>query len=132
MIYTPYWTHVLSFWNRRNNPNLLFMRYEDIHNDIEGIIRKVSTFLEKPVRNENIPQLAEHLKFDKMKDNSSVNGEYFMDWMRENGIITNIKLNLIRKGQVGASKQEIPGEIQLKFDEWSHKHLKNTDYPYYN
>lgn len=108
------------------------MKYEDIHNDIEGIIRKVSSFLGKPVKKEDIPQLAEHLKFENMKDNSSVNGEYFMDWMIENGIITSKNLDLIRKGQVGAFKQEIPREIEIKFDEWSHNHLKNTDYPYYN
>jgi len=26
----PYWNHVLDYWNNRNQPNMLFVKYEDM------------------------------------------------------------------------------------------------------
>ena len=29
-MFMPYWDHLLGFWNRRNDPNILFVKYEDM------------------------------------------------------------------------------------------------------
>lgn len=41
--------------------------------DLPSVIRKVSGFLGKPVAEKDIPELTEHLSFDKMKKNDAVN-----------------------------------------------------------
>lgn len=41
--------------------------------DLPAVIRKVSAFLGKPVKEEDIPALTDHLSFDKMKKNDAVN-----------------------------------------------------------
>lgn len=28
--FTPYWDHVLDFWNRKTDPNILFLTYEEM------------------------------------------------------------------------------------------------------
>jgi hypothetical protein len=28
--FAPFWPHVLNFWKRRNEPNILFLKYEDL------------------------------------------------------------------------------------------------------
>ena len=48
-------------------------------NDLASVIRKVSTFLSRPVAEENIPSLVDHLSFDKMKKNKSVNKQEFVE-----------------------------------------------------
>ena len=54
-------------------------------NDLAGVIRKVGAFLGYPVSEENIPSLVDHLSFDKMKKNKSVNKEEFVEVMYLNG-----------------------------------------------
>ena len=29
-MYTPWWRHVLEFWNKRQEENILFIKYEDL------------------------------------------------------------------------------------------------------
>ena len=33
----PYFTHVFSYWNQRENPNLLIVHYEEMQKNIAGI-----------------------------------------------------------------------------------------------
>ena len=47
--------------------------------DLAAVIGKVSLFLGCNVSEKNIPSLVEHLSFDKMKDNKSVNKEEFVE-----------------------------------------------------
>jgi hypothetical protein len=28
--FAPFWPHVLNFWKRRDEPNILFLKYEDL------------------------------------------------------------------------------------------------------
>lgn len=28
--FAPFWPHVLNFWKRRDDPNILFLKYEDL------------------------------------------------------------------------------------------------------
>merc|ERR1719431_2292256 len=45
--YTPFIKHVLGYYERRNDPNILFITYEDMKKDISEVIRRVATFLDK-------------------------------------------------------------------------------------
>jgi len=28
--FAPFWSHILSFWKRRDEPNILFLKFEDL------------------------------------------------------------------------------------------------------
>ena len=71
--YTPFFGHILGYWEKRNEDNICFITYEEMKRDLPAVIRKVSAFLGKPVKEEDIPALADHLSFDKMKNNDAVN-----------------------------------------------------------
>ena len=45
VIYGPYYQHMKEAWDRRDHPNLLFIFYEDLKEDIEREVRKIDTFL---------------------------------------------------------------------------------------
>jgi hypothetical protein len=71
--YSSYWKHVLPYWQMRHNPNVLFLRYEEMKSDLGGVIRRVSQFLQKPLTDEQIKMLIHHLDFESMKKNPALN-----------------------------------------------------------
>ena len=78
-IYAQIFLNVTEYWNERHLENVCFITYEEMKNDLASVIRKVSTFLSRPVAEENIPSLVDHLSFDKMKKNKSVNKQEFVE-----------------------------------------------------
>ncbi|KAF5302064.1 hypothetical protein FQR65_LT08614 [Abscondita terminalis] len=112
-----YWEHVLYFWERRNWPNVLFIKYEDMKNDLAQMIRKVATFLEKTLTEDEVLKLMKWLDFETMKNNAAVN---------HNNLYK--KSGFIRSGKVGDHKKVMSDEVNKIFDFWIEENLKNTDY----
>ena len=77
--WTPYMQNVKSFWEKRNESNIMFITYEEMKRDLPKVIRRVSSFLGKPVAEKDITILAEFLSFDKMKANPAMNKQQFVD-----------------------------------------------------
>lgn len=72
--------------------------------DLRSAIRKVVTFLDKKLSDEQIDKLWNHLQFDTMKDNSAVNHK-------------NIdQTTFMRKGKCEAYKQEMSAEWIMRFN----------------
>ncbi|EEB17322.1 conserved hypothetical protein [Pediculus humanus corporis] len=120
----PIWNHILGFWNRRNENNILFLKYEDMKKDQKGAIKKAAKFLNKNLSDEDVEKLAEHLSFNKMKENPAVNLEPLMS--RKEGFSKNSQLKFIRKGQIGDYKNFMSDELIKKFDTWTENNLKGT------
>ncbi|KAF5307587.1 hypothetical protein FQR65_LT18386 [Abscondita terminalis] len=112
-----YWKHVLYFWERRNHPNVLFIKYEDMKKDLAQIIQKVASFLERTLTDEELQKLVKWLDFETMKNNDAVN---------HNSLYPN--KGFIRSGKVGDHKKIMSEEINKKFDSWIEENLKDTDY----
>ncbi|XP_059623032.1 luciferin sulfotransferase-like [Phlebotomus argentipes] len=124
VIYAPYDSHIIDFWNMRDEENILFLTYEDMKRDHPSVIRKTAEFLGKSFSDEQIETLAEHLTFDKMTKNGSVN---FQEEMKGFAKLLNIKkdenFNFIRKGKVGGYHDEMTEERIEMFDSWIQERL---------
>ena len=71
--WTPFMQNVLSYWDKRHEPNITFITYEDMKRDLPKVIREVSSFLGKPVAEKDIPVLSEFLSFENMRATPSMN-----------------------------------------------------------
>jgi hypothetical protein len=114
----------LSYWQLRHNPNVLFLRYEEMKSDLGGVIRRVSQFLQKNLTDEQIKILTHHLDFESMKKNPAVNYEAFYESLRK----LRPEGRFIRKGIVGDHKTIMSLDMQKKFDDWIESSIQDTDY----
>jgi hypothetical protein len=108
-MYSPYWNHVLPFWQMRHNPNVLFLRYEEMKSDLGGVIRRVSQFLQKPLTDEQIEVLIHHLDFESLKKNPAVN---YKPLEHEHLCKLRAKSLFVRKGTVGDYKTIMSLDMQ--------------------
>jgi len=127
--YSPFIPHVLEYWKMRDLENVCFITYEGMKKDLASVIRRVSSFLGKPVPENKISSLADHLSFDKMKKNKAVNKEELVK-VSQKEIKDDSKTDapvFMRKGEVGDWKNHFTPELEKKFQKWENKWLEGTD-----
>ena len=59
--------HISGWMKEKDNPNVLFLRYEDMKKDLESIIRKIIKFCELDVKEKDMPRILERCSFEYMK-----------------------------------------------------------------
>ncbi|XP_046383771.1 luciferin sulfotransferase-like isoform X2 [Ischnura elegans] len=121
--YSPFWDHLVSYWEHREEANVLFLKYEEMKRDLPSVIRKVSKFLGKEQLNDkDMKTLCDHLSFDSMKTNSSVNYEFAVDKTQNLGLSQG-EQRFMRKGKVNSWKEEISPDVAERFDAWIENNL---------
>lgn len=78
----------------------------------------LANFLGKPLSDNDLPKLLNHLEFENFKSNSSVNYKFDEDNPENSG--------LVRRGKIGGNT-EMSEEISKRFDDWMKENLKNSD-----
>lgn len=119
----PYWTHLEEGWSRRNEPNVLFMFYEDMCKDFPATIRKVAEFLGKQLDDEQIAKLGDYLSITNFRNNPAVNGVE----LREVHILKTGEQGFVRRGKTGGWQEEFTPELMDRANRWIQQNLKNTD-----
>ncbi|XP_049816986.1 uncharacterized protein LOC109597463 [Aethina tumida] len=118
----PHFEHIKEGWELRNNPNLLFLFYEDIVMKPHESIRKIANFFNKEITDAQVEKLANHIKVENFKNNPSVNSDYLEYFPRKDNH------NFVRKGKVGSWKTELyTPELIQRADRWIEEEYKKTD-----
>lgn len=132
MVYGPSPQHMLEFYKRRTQSNVLLVKYEDMKRDLPSVIQQCADHLEinRPLTTDDIDRLCDHVKFEKMEKNTSVNLEpiLFQDPTTREHVDDKLyrKVKFIRKGQVGDWQNHFSPELNEKFDKWIEENLDGT------
>ncbi|XP_021926131.1 sulfotransferase family cytosolic 1B member 1-like isoform X2 [Zootermopsis nevadensis] len=129
LCFAPFWPHVLNFWKRRDEPNILFLKFEDLKKDLPPVIKKTAEFLGKELNAEQVDLLADHLSFTSMKNNPSVNYEAAIEINRRFKL-TPADGHFMRSGQVGNYKEAMSPKIIGEFDRWTQENLAGSDFSF--
>uniref|UniRef100_A0A182IP82 Sulfotransferase domain-containing protein n=1 Tax=Anopheles atroparvus TaxID=41427 RepID=A0A182IP82_ANOAO len=119
----PMWAHALAFWKRRNQDNILFLKYEDMKRNLPQVVRRCAQFLEfgRELTEDEVQRMCEHLQFDRMQRNPAVNLEPLM---KESSIVQqDAGVKFIRKGEIGDWKNHMDAAMSARFDAWIEQHF---------
>ncbi|XP_026234193.1 sulfotransferase family 5A, member 1 [Anabas testudineus] len=85
--------------------NLLHVTYEEMSVDLHGAIKRVSSFLQCPLVEEELSSCVKHCNFSNMKDNKMVNYSLIAE-----EILDHSKGSFMRKGKIGDWKNTFTEE----------------------
>lgn len=114
-----YWRHVLPFWKRSQDDNVLFIKYEDMVKDLPSVVRRCARFLgvQSLLDVSTLQKLCDHLTFDKMRANKAVNLEK---------LLPESSSKFIRNGKIGDWRNHMGNEMSERFDEWTERHMRGS------
>lgn len=113
-----YWKHVNSWWSQRDNPDVLFMCYEEMRADLALHIRMIADFLHIDLDPELFNITMEHASFEFMKKhNRHFDAHMIRDHRNEAlGLPPEATTTKVMNGRVGDHKQQLSSEIIEEID----------------
>ncbi|XP_039482890.1 sulfotransferase 1C4 [Drosophila santomea] len=121
----PYYSHVKEARQHAHLSNVLFLRYEDMLADLPGAIHSIASFLECPLKAEDMDRLLDHLSIKSFRENKSVN----MHEMASVGVLNKGEAGFVRSGAKTACQpqQEFVENPKLlkSANEWVEQNIKS-------
>lgn len=65
------WENVNSWWEIKDLPNVMFVHFAKLKEDMPGMIRKIASFLDISIDESKWNDILKHCSFDYMKDNAT-------------------------------------------------------------
>ncbi|XP_042877124.1 sulfotransferase 1C4-like [Penaeus japonicus] len=118
LLQAPYWPHLAEGWARRHHPNVLFLFYEDMKENILGELGRLNTFLGTGLTESQLQTVAQHTSFSGMKSRGATNPTAAL---QEAGEFKKGEAGFIRKGTTGDWTNFFTPELEEKFQKWMEK-----------
>ncbi|CAL4069229.1 unnamed protein product, partial [Meganyctiphanes norvegica] len=115
VMWSPFWSHLHEAWERKDHPNMLLLKYDELKLNLPEVIQRTAKFLGKEISDEaQLSQLCVHLNIESMRGNPSVNQEE----ATKLGFLDPSEGGFIRKGKSGGWREYMDQEMQDKFNSW--------------
>ncbi|XP_017123123.1 sulfotransferase 1E1-like [Drosophila elegans] len=105
--------HAHEFYQLRNEPWVFYTSFERLKKDLRGVINDVSSFLEKPISDQQtMERLLKHLSFEEMKKNTTTNHLWELAQVKHKNARKETH-PFVRRGEVNGFKDELlPEQIE--------------------
>ncbi|XP_066960157.1 sulfotransferase 1C4-like [Macrobrachium rosenbergii] len=114
----PFWFHVSEGWAQRSHPNVLFLFYEDMKEDILRELRRLDDFLNTALTERQLQTVANHTKISNMKARGTSDPT---EAATRIGRFVEGEEGFIRKGESGGWSSYFTPELEAKFQKWMDK-----------
>ena len=120
-----YWTHLNSWWQRRDDPDVIFMAYEHMKDDLTVAIQKVASLMAIDMDDELLAITEEHASLTFMQKHK----DRFDDKLiRERsievaGLSAGSDSSKVRTGQTGEYRQQLGADVAGELDEIWHEQI---------
>uniref|UniRef100_A0ABM5ES89 Sulfotransferase n=1 Tax=Pogona vitticeps TaxID=103695 RepID=A0ABM5ES89_9SAUR len=101
--------HVKGWLELKDRPNLFFITYEELYQDLRGSVEKICHFLGKKLASHQLDEVAKYASFEIMKDNKMSNFSLLPDMDHSKG-------KFMRKGICGDWKNHLTVAQSEHFD----------------
>ncbi len=119
--------HTNGWWQHQNADNILFLWYEQMIDDFDGVLRTIADFLNYPLSETLAQKIKEETSFAKMKNNTFTNMENFDE---DSGIKAPPK-NYYRTGRKKTWEKQFSKTQSDLFDQWCVEKMKVTEFDFY-
>mmetsp|Transcript_31174 Transcript_31174/g.58097 ORF Transcript_31174/g.58097 Transcript_31174/m.58097 type:complete len:367 (-) Transcript_31174:131-1231(-) len=126
------WNHFTDWWSQRQNPDVLWLFFEDLKADLEGGVLRIAKFMGIEPEPKLVQKVVEMSHFNYMKEHQSKFDDHFVfDRVKKQMGLANAthKATKVRKsgGKVGEGKKSIPPSIlKLLTEKWKNIVEKQT------
>ena len=119
------WNHILAFWDRRKDENVLPLCYENMKADLPQTIERVASFIGIQL-DEELKQIVlkqSDIKF--MREHAAQFEDHIIRETRSAAMRLPLdgQLSKVRNGVVGESKLAVPDEIKKELDDIWHEEI---------
>jgi Sulfotransferase domain len=117
--------HVAGYWRVRNEPNVLFLTYEDLSADPAGVIQQIARFMNVDLDTEQLGAVMRAAAFEEMRRLSDrFDPGRVVPWGKAQ--------SMLRKGRSGEARDLLSPELRQLIDEHSRTELRRLrcDFPY--
>lgn len=111
--------HVAGWILRNKHPNLIWLRYEDMHQDTASSLTRVLEFIGIRHQRADVDRAVEAARFDRMKsleDDMRARGQKF-GVVESNPAGADMNERFVRRGQVGTAKEELDPESLRRLEQ---------------
>lgn len=113
-----FWTHLLSWWDQRDNPQVLLLTYEHILADPERAIRAVASFCGIALDDELLALTLDHASIGFMLAHKDRFDDLLMRQLLSSrcGVPLDSDAAKVRQGRAGSHRQELTPDIVAALD----------------
>ncbi|CAH1252353.1 SULT1B1 [Branchiostoma lanceolatum] len=112
--YGDFYRHVLGWWQMRDNPHFLFLKYEDMKKNTKEAVEKIATFLEAELKEDQVASIVGACTFRNMKV------------VYDKATEVSCRSVIARKGVIGDWKSMFTDQQNAAFDAKYKENLEGT------
>lgn len=114
-----YWAHAVSWLAQRDNPDVLLLTFDEMKQDLPGVVRRVAAFLDLPLDDRRLAVATEQSSFEFMSAHAAPFSEpLFRAWTVEQlGLPADSQAAKVRDGDVGRNRRELHPDTARRLDE---------------
>lgn len=118
--------HVAGYWAERHRPNVLFLTFEEMKQDLPAAVRRIAEFMEVRLTPAEFDEVCRRSTFEYMK---TVDRKFHPGWISPLGSVGS---RIMRRGRSGGSSELLDREQQLRIDDHCRRELERlgSDLPY--